>query len=158
MAHAQSRLAAFRVEKVAGKKREWTAFAQAAFRVYGVMREAIRRERPGIDQKLKNPSPNVRRFARDVTEKLEAAAAAHGVKVCALNPDAIPVIPGTESLIRIRTIAFGLERADGKITPLVFDQDCVMVQNGGEPHVFRYGARTDFAKILRHRLGPDSFM
>lgn len=159
MLHAQnSRLAAFRVEEVRGRKRDWKELADAAFRVYGVMREAIRKENFSIDHELKSPGPKVRHFAQGVTKRLEEAAAVHGMQICVLNPDAIATIPGTESMLRNRTIAFGLERADGKITPLVFDQDRVIVQNGGEPHEFRYGAGTDFARILKHRLGPESFM
>lgn len=153
-----SRLAAQRLEKFADRPVEWKRMARVAFAIYETFREDFRQGRcPGPEDR-KMPSPEALRFGREIAENLGKAAAARRMKVNVLGPKAIDNVPGAATFSPIQSIAFGFERKDGKMVPLVFDRDRMLVPNGGKPRVFEYDENTDFRKILRETITPKSFM
>jgi hypothetical protein len=130
--------------------------ASSAFRTFGLMREGlmIQAQKTGP---VAYPVGFADGFATRIINALTAAAKARGYKICELEPIIILSLPGGSVTPYIWSVVLGLKRQDGKISPVVFSPEMVLVQTGHGFFSSRYDHTTDFDALIGG-LRPASFV
>jgi len=152
------KLARFKVEIIGERKIDGKNLAKVAFTVYGSLREEIMRERCPPMGSRNGVSAAAKRFGREIAEKLERAAAVHGMKIQVLSESALreAEIPGAQRFSAAQSVAIALERGDGRMMPFVFDRDRMLVQDGKKP--IKYDSDTDFGGIVAEAVRSGRFI
>jgi len=157
----KSKLEPYKNKDICGGPREWRTDARAAFRSFCAVRileEKIRagtiEAKDGLEEFKKIwETPEVEKHAEGMIKSLDAAATSRGWTVCILPPSILDNLPGSANLAgRAGSIVLGLERADGKITPIGFDTHTVLYQLDGAMMAPRYAGVIDFDKEI-HSFG-----
>ena len=158
------------------KPEPWRDGAAYAFRSFATIREGVRRgSRLDREESVAFcQGPAAGEFAEKIAVGLEAAGKAVGCDtVCELTPQVVSGLPKIHGQMMpvgadnadafvfgsMNTVVFGLVRADGLVTPVVFnDRGAVLVQKGHGPFATLYDEQTDLARLLKDNLTPRSFV
>ncbi len=157
------------------RQEPWRESARATFRSFATMRESARRGGLNIDESVAFcKGPVAEEFAGKVVSGLETAAARDYIagctnfSICELDPRVVqgldrPYWGGADNSDAFvfgsaNSFVLGLVRADGLVTPVVFNDRAVLVQKGYGPTATLYDGSTDFARLLRDNLTPRSFV
>lgn len=142
----------------AGRPIEWRGHALAAFRAFhavrlieekvcrGELNASLTRE----EHKRVISSPEAQEHAEATVASLEAAAGSRGWEIVALPCGIIDRLPGSACTRgALQSILIGLERADGKISPVAFDAETILFQVNGGMTAPKYNGKVDFESELR---------
>ncbi|MEW6722521.1 MAG: hypothetical protein AB1324_04625 [Candidatus Micrarchaeota archaeon] len=155
----KSKLESYKNRDLAGKPMEWREGAKAAFRAFyaaGTLTEMLQTgrcaEADGPQEFKKMAlSPEAEKHSEEMAASLEAAAESRGWTVVYLPPNLVGSLPGSANLSGpIGCIVLGLEKEDGKISPIAIDARTVLFQlESGMMSASRYSGVIDFDRDFR---------
>ena len=145
----------YKNKDIRGTPMKWKENAKVAFRSFYALRvlaEGAREGNKPTPEAFKKvwATPEAEKHADDMVENLESAATSRGWTVCILQPQVSENLPGAINLDGpLGCVVLGLERDDGKISPIAFDARTVLYQTDGGIIAPRYTGAINFDKELR---------